>query len=151
MTPKEELKLFRGALDACRERRFGDAANMLRLLVAGGSDDPRHLSFYGLTLVHSGRSKVEGIDYCRRAAARGRRQPQLQMNLARAYCASGQPRRAVQVLRQALRTSSAPEPTLLKELQRLSPRGKPVLGSLDRDHLLNKYLGRFRSRLQRAG
>jgi len=151
MTPNEQLEVFRSALDACRERRFGDASNMLRLLVAGGSDDPRHLSFYGLMLIRSGRSKLEGIDYCRRAVALGRRHPQLQVNLARAYCASGQPTRAAQVLRQGLRGSRGAEPLLLRELERLSPRGKPVLGSLDRDHVLNKYLGRFRSRFQRAG
>ena len=151
MTPKERHEVFRNALDACRERRFDEACNMLRLLIAGGSGDPRHLSFYGLTVIRSGRSKREGIECCRRAAALGRRQPELQVNLARAYSASGQPTRAAQVLRQALRTSRVPEPLLLSELERLSPRSKPVFGSLDRNHVLNKYLGRFRSRFQRAG
>ena len=59
--------------------------------------------------------------------------------------------RAVQVLRQTLRTSRVPDRVVMKELERLSPRGKPVLESLDRNHVLNKYLGRFRSRFQRAG
>ena len=151
MTPDEQLKVFRGALDACKERRFGEASNMLRLLVHAGSNDPRHLSFYGLMLARSGRSKVEGIEYCRRAAALGRNQPQLLVNLAHAYCASGQLNRAVQVLRQASRTAVVPDPVVLNELERLSPRGRPVFGSLDRNHVLNKYLGRFRSRFQRAG
>jgi hypothetical protein len=100
--------------------------------------------------VRDKRTIREGLEQCQRAVALGSGEPQLYLNLARAYSSTGRRLLAVQVLRQGLRVAR-PHPALQRELNRLSPRSKPVVAVLSRDHVLNKYLGRVRARLGRAG
>ena len=149
MNAQERLRVFRSGLQACRDRRFGEARNKFRLLVADGSRDPHHVSFYGLLLARDRCTVRDGIELCQRAVTLGGGEPQLYLNLARAYTAGGLRMRAVKVLRQGLRYSKTHR-GLQREIQRLSPRGDPVLGSLSRNNVLNKYLGRFRSKLRDA-
>ena len=150
MKNQERDLLFRSAREAFRARRYEEASKKLRRLTAAGSREPAHLALYGVTLVQDARTRREGIDVCQRAIRLGCREPELYLGLARAYFAMGSRLRAVQVLRQGLRGSERPV-ELLREIQRLSPRGKPVLGAFDRDHPLNKYLGRVRARLGGGG
>ena len=149
MDEQERDRIFQSALADFRSERYLDASKKMRLLVADGSQSPEHLSLYGLTLAHNKRTCREGIELCQRAVRLGRGRARLQLNLARAYVATGSRLRGIQALRQGLR-SGGHNPLLARELQRLSPRRSPVIGGLHRDHLINRYLGRVRARLGRS-
>lgn len=146
MDVQERDRLYRSALESYRARRYEEASRKLARLTATGTRDPKHLSLYGMTLVRDSRTRREGIELCQRAIGWGCRDPVVYLNLSRAYFAMGSRLRAIQVLRQGLR-SSVGNAELLREIERLSPRGKPVLALFHRDHVLNKYLGRVRARL----
>ena len=148
MDLKQRDAVFRSAVGDYRAGRLNQAAAKSRRLVEDGSNDPRHLSFCGLLVATVNGRVQEGLKLCERAVDLGFADPQVFLNLARLHSSVRRRSRAVNVLRKGLRTEPD-HPGLLREIQRLSPRNKPPLGSLNRDHLLNKYLGLFRARFQR--
>ena len=146
VTLEEKNTVYRKALVACRSGRSADALKLLRGLVASGSNHPRHLSLYGVLLATAGHKRSEGMKYCERALLLGQDDAQNYLNLARVHKFSGHKGKAIYVLRKGLQVIGS-HPGLQREIERLSPRRGPVLGSLHRDHVVNKYLGRVRARM----
>jgi hypothetical protein len=129
--------------------RGAEARTRLEELLRDGSPDPRHLSYYGLVLAVHDRDLRQGVALCERALLLAGDDPQLHLNLAQAYERTGRRSRALAVLRRAIRAHPHHRP-LLREVQRLSPRRPPVIGSLGRNHALNRVLGKLRARYSRA-
>jgi Flp pilus assembly protein TadD len=103
-----------------------------------------YLSYYGLSLALAHRPSEHAIRACAKAAAVDPFDLALQHNLATVYVLARQPTKALAVLEQALRL----EPTntqLRAELARLDRRRRPPVSRLDRDHPLNRWLGRLRA------
>ena len=140
MDLKQRDAVFRSAVGDYTGGRRNQAAAKFRRLVKDGSNDPRHLSFCGLLVATVDGRVQEGLKLCERALDLGFTDPWVHLNLARLHYLVGRRSRAVQVLRTGLHMEPD-HPGLLREIQRLSPRNKPPLGFLDRDHVLNKYLG----------
>ena len=141
MDARERAFLFEGAMEDYRARLYTFAARALRRLVDDGSADPMHLSYCGLlTAMTEGRID-ESVALCRRAIEKdGRRVSDLYLNLGRVLAMSRRRGEAIVALAEGL--ALHPEDRrLLRELQRLVPRAKPVFRSLPRRHPLNKYCG----------
>ena len=132
-------KLFRSAMTLFRRGALNDAALRFRQLVEAGSMAPKHLSYCGLLAVTVHGRKREGRELCEKAFSLGPDDPEVVANMARLYELNRENQRAVKVLRRGLRAT--PEhPTLLAQIQRLSPRRPPPLSMVHRDNLINKLL-----------
>jgi Flp pilus assembly protein TadD len=108
-------------------------------------NDPRMMSWYGLTLILVERNSNLGLLYCDQALRIAGPEPELCLNQARAHVALGQRERAVRALSRGL--ERAPEHAgLLAAQETLGWRRLPVLPFLSRDNPLNRWLGKLRHR-----
>ena len=130
---------FKQGLLLCRKGKIADAATIFRQIIETGSEEPLHLSYYGLVTATVHGSRREGLDYCRRAMQYDSSEPDVVRNLARLYEIGGENHKAIKTLRQGLRSNPS-HPKLLNQINRLSPRKTPPLSMVDRDNVLNKHL-----------
>ena len=144
---ERELR-FRRARLALRQRSFAEAAERFQALVQEDGADARFLSYHGLVTGLFERRVTDAVAICRRAIALDPHEPDAYLNLARLYCATDQPANAVSTLRAALRAGVRTR-AVTQELERLSPRRRPPLPLLHRDHPLNRLLARLRACLSR--
>jgi len=132
---REAAALFHEALNLVRKRNQ-KAPEML------------YLSYYGLCLASAGLSKATALQACTMAVSSRRQDPILYLNLGRVFRMMGRTVDAMQAFERGL--SIAPDhERLARELARIDRRSNPVLACLNRDHLLNRYLGMWRSRRNR--
>jgi len=104
----------------------------------------RYLSYYGLSLAKARRAPEEAIDACLRAVGHDPKDAELYLNLGHVYALAGKTTRALKAFAYGLRL--APDHRqLLEQVTRLERRRPPILRRLDRDHLLNRWLGRLRA------
>ena len=148
MDQNERETLFSRARVALRQGQLTEANTMFAELVRECDRDARFLSHRGLLMAIRERRVGEGAAMCKRAIALASSEPEMYLNLTRLYASTGQHDNAVETLRRAIRSGVKTE-TIMKEIQRLSPRATPPLPSLHRDHFLNDILGRLRARLFR--
>jgi predicted Zn-dependent protease len=145
MDAQERAFLFESAMEDYRARLFTFSARTLRRLVDDGSVEPFHLSYCGLLTAMTRRQAEDSIALCRRAVEKdGRRHSELYWNLARVLAIHRRRGEAVSILEQGL-ALHPDDPRLRRELQKLVPRAKPVIGLLPRRHPLNKFFGIARS------
>jgi len=142
----ERETLFKRARVALRQGLLTEANSMFAQLVREYDRDSRFLSYRGLLLAIRERRVAEGAAMCKEALTLASSEPQMHLNLARLYSATGQHDNAVETLRRAIRSGVKTE-AVMKEIERLSPRAAPPLPSLSRNHYLNDILGRLRARL----
>ena len=148
MDRQEHNQIFQRALKAYHEGELQASAEELRRLLQTGSREPRHISYCGLLVATAEGKVLDGRVLCELALKEASTDPEMYINLAKVYFWNGQPHRAVEVLRKGLRFAPR-DPALRREIQRVSPRARPPVFFLHRDHPLNKYLGRTRARLTR--
>jgi len=145
----DQNRIFQQSMQAYRLGRLDEAARGFHSLVASGTIEPLHQSFHGLMLALRENRCQEGKALCERALLLAPDRPETYLNLARVYTKMSRQRRAVDTLRRGL--SVRPKaPALLREIQHASPRRKPPFATLDRDHPLNKFLGKLQARLASA-
>ena len=106
---------------------------------------PRFRSYFGLCLGLGERRFDRALELCRSAAKEEFFNPALYHNLARLHLAFGFKSEGIRYLRRGLMIDPQNEP-ILKEMRSLGVRRKPVLSFLRRDHLVNRWFGRLRSR-----
>ena len=149
MHKPDQNRIFRQSVQAYRLGRLDEAARGFHSLVASGTIEPLHQSFHGLMLALRENRCQEGMELCERAVVLAPDRPEAYLNLARVYKKTGQQRRAVDTLRRGL-LEHPKDLALLREIQHASPRRKPPFATLDRDHPLNKFLGKLQGRLASA-
>ena len=108
-----------------------------------------YMSYLGFTQVLL--NDVSGLNLCRRAAAEESRRGEVFENLARAELKLGHRKQACDALRRGLKVDRA-NPALKALREEMGMRRSPVLGFLDRDNPLNRFLGKltYRSARRRA-
>lgn len=110
-------------------------------------NDPIAMSAHGMALATVKGAYQQGIVFCEEAVRRIGANPDLLVNLAKAYTAASSKREAVRCLRRALARSGGTHQAALAELLKLGLRRRPVIPFLPRSFFLNKFLGRLRHRL----
>lgn len=110
-------------------------------------NDPAAMSFYGMALAEVQHHYQQGIVFCEEAVRRMGPNPDLLVNLAKAYLAAKNKREAVRALRRAMARAMGEEERVRAELAALGLRRPPVIPFLPRTFFLNKYLGILRHRL----
>lgn len=106
----------------------------------------RYSSFYGLCLALVERRFNKGVELCRAAVKDEFFNPELYLNLARVHLDFGFKSEGLRYLRRGLMIDPA-NAAIAAELARLGQRRRPVLRFLPRRHLLNRWLGRVRTRV----
>jgi hypothetical protein len=112
--------------------------------------DPRYMSWYGLTLVLVEKNSNLGVILCDQALRGAGADPDLLLNQARVHLALNQRERTVRALQRGLELWPD-HAGLQRARELLGWRRRPVLPFLDRNNLLNRWLGRLRHRLARRG
>ena len=87
-----------------------------------------------------GRLKRAAQD-CQNAMARDRSNPVHYLILGRILLLAGNRAKAIKTFRHGLK--AAPNPLIIEELKQLGLRKPAVISSLERDHVLNRLLGRI--------
>lgn len=120
----EAIAAFRSAL----EQRPGEAL---------------YASFYGLSLVKSGRDPAEGRRLCERAVKEGFYRPEVFANMAAVFLAQGDRRRAERMLRRGLLVDGESR-ALISLLEEIGIRKQPLFPFLKRKNPLNRITGKLR-------
>jgi len=139
-------KKFRQGLGLCRKGKVAEAAVLFRQIIESGSEEPLHISYYGLLTATVQGDRRQGLDLCQRAMETDPSEPDVVSNLARLYELCGETEKAIKTLRRGLRATPR-HPRLLGQINRLSPRKKPPLSMVDRDNALNKHMAIMLARL----
>ena len=105
-----------------------------------------YMSYLGVTQVLL--NDVSGLNLCRRAAAEETQRGEVFENLARAELKLGHRKQACDALRRGLKIDRA-NPALKALREEMGMRRSPVLGFLDRDNPLNRFLGKLTYRSAR--
>jgi predicted Zn-dependent protease len=110
--------------------------------------DPRAMSWYGVTLVLVERNITLGISLCDAALRPAPNDPELLLNSARVHLALHQRQRATRAITRGL-LAWPDHPGLQAARDALGDRRAPVIPILPRDNPLNRLLGRLRHRWAR--
>lgn len=150
--PPADARAREGRIRALIEEglRATSGEEQLRLFEqAHGLDlnDPRAMSFHGMAIAAVRHRYQQGIVFCEEAVRRMGPNPDLLVNLARAYLAARNKREAVRALRRAMARAGGQDERARVELAALGLRRPPVLPFLPRWLFLNRWLGRLRHRL----
>jgi tetratricopeptide (TPR) repeat protein len=136
-----------------KEANYKEALVYFRRLLAAYEEDsssivpPELLSYFGLALAFGESRFSEAVTYCKTAIKKEFYRPEFYVNLARVYLKSDRRSRAVDVLNKGLQVDSE-DPGILAELRKLGMRRKPVVSFLNRENVINKYLGLIKARFQ---
>lgn len=142
MNPDLAKEVFSQGLEYLRKNRIPEAANAFRRAFKMDSENPRHLSYYGLILALGEESVQDAINFCRGAIVRAAYEPEFYVNLSKVYTKAGQRKKALEALVEGMNFDK--NNTLLRlEMKRLGMRRRPAIFFLSRDHIVNKSLGRL--------
>jgi hypothetical protein len=108
----------------------------------------KFLSYFGLAGALANSPSREHIQACELALARDSFDPRLHLNLARVCLLARKTTRALAILERGLRLHPG-DRLMTSLLHRVDRRRQPVIGKLDRDHVLNRAMGRARYTFRR--
>lgn len=135
---------FREGMQYLQEENFSSALEAFaRADIKTTRDDVyknKYRSFYGMMLLKTGH--LNGMDLCRQAASGECHDGDVFFNLAQAELKRGNRRLAIMALHQGIDIDST-HPDLNRMRQEMGARRCCTLPFLDRDHFLNKLLGKL--------
>lgn len=105
--------------------------------------NPYYLSFLGLSLAHAERKWDQASELCETALQLRRKEMQFHLNLADVYAAAGRREKALDTLDIALELFGKEE-RLMRARSHVLKRRSRLLPFLDREHFLNRELGKLR-------
>ena len=144
MDGEELFKVGTQALDA------KDYAKAQRYLKAALERErtPNNLSQYALALAAHTREIEPSIALCQEAVKKEPKNSEHFLRLGTVYLVAGRKKEAIRIFRLGLRVGR--NPTIVRWLQVLGDRKKPLIPFLSRTNPLNKYLGKLRMSLSRG-
>jgi tetratricopeptide (TPR) repeat protein len=146
MTDNIALTEFKQGVRLLRDARPNDAFEHFRKAADLENNNPYYISFVGVSLARSQRKWEPALKLCELALSMKHNEAQLYLNLAEVYTSSGQREEALITLDRAL-ASLGPNARIQQERLKLGRRRSPALPFLDRQNIVNRYLGALRHRL----
>ena len=137
----ELFKLGSAALDT---KEYAKAHRYLQAALAR-ERTPDHLSQYALALAAHTREIEPSIALCQEAVKKEPKNSEHFLRLGTVYLVAGRKKEAIRIFRLGLRVGK--NPTIVRWLQVLGDRKKPLFPFLSRTNPLNKYLGKIRMSL----
>jgi Tfp pilus assembly protein PilF len=148
MDPDLAKEVFSQGLDYLHRNRIPEAANAFRRAVKMDSENPRHLSYYGLILALGDENVHDAINFCRGAIVRAAYEPEFYVNLSKVYTKAGQRKKALEALVEGMNFDKT-NALLRMEMKRLGIRRKPAVSFLSRNHIVNRSLGLLTYQMQK--
>lgn len=106
----------------------------------------RYFSYLGLAMSLAHRPSEQSLELCQKAVDGDPTDPVLLYNLGKLHIMIGNKTKALAAFARGLHL--APHSKRLRtEMRRFNRRGKPPIGGLDRNHPINRHLGRIRANL----
>lgn len=136
---------FRDGLRLLRDGHPSEAFALLNRAAELEKQNPFYLSFLGVSIARSQRKWEAASELCEAALKMKRNEAQLYLNLAEVYASAGRRDKAVKVLDTGM-THLGKDSRLTVARNKFGRRSSPPLPFLDRDHFLNKSLGKLRYR-----
>lgn len=133
------VRMLRNARPYVALEHFRSAANQEK-------NNPYFMSFLGVSLARAERKWGPALEFCETALSMKRNEAQFYLNLAEVYMAAGRREEALGTLDRAL-VSLGNDARIRSARQKLGRRRSPALPFLDRQHVLNRYLGVLRHRI----
>lgn len=137
-------KRFYDAVKLYRNSDYVGALAIFREIIAASDKQDvyrnKYRSYEGLMRIYLG--EKHAVELCREVAAEDLKDVEVQYNLALAEYKLNNRRRAVQAVQRGL-TIDAKYPELLRLRSLMGMRRQPIFRFLDRDHPLNKWLGKL--------
>ena len=149
MDPDLAKEVFSQGLDYLHRNRIPEAANAFRRAVKMDSENPRHLSYYGLILALGDENVHDAINFCRGAIVRAAYEPEFYVNLSKVYTKAGQRKKALEALVEGMNFDTT-NALLRMEMKRLGIRRKPAVSFLSRNHIVNRSLGLLTYQMQKT-
>lgn len=146
MLDTEAFAEFRKALGYLREGHSDEALPHIQRANQLEEHNPFYRSYLGVALARAEHKWAEAEILCDKALRMKRDQPQLYLNLAEVYVASGRRQDALETLYMGIRYAQR-DRRLGQMLSTLSTRRPPVFRFLDRRHFLNRSVGMWRHRM----
>jgi Flp pilus assembly protein TadD len=144
--PPSPESLFAVGRHLVEKEQFAEALPAFEKALDAVPGEPHYLSFYGLCLVKTRRDPSKGRTLCEAAVRKAFYRTDLLANLATVFLATGDRKRAVDVLRRGLRLDRK-DRRLNQLLRQMGFRQSPVVPFLKRSHPLNRLAGRLRHTL----
>jgi len=145
MLDTEAFAEFRKALGYLRDNYPEQALPHIQRASHLEQHNPFYRSYLGVTLARAEQKYAEAEELCDKALRMKRDQPQLYLNLAEVYVASGRKQDALETLYMGIRYAQR-DRRLGQMLSTLSTRRPPIFTFLDRTHFLNRNFGMWRHR-----
>ena len=111
--------------------------------------NPFYLSYLGVAMAAGEHNWDAGEELCTQAIKMRRTQPELYLNLADVYRLADRRQEAVETLIQGMQMTKR-DARIAEALNRYGYRRPPFLSFLDRNHFLNRELGKLRYRVMKS-
>jgi tetratricopeptide (TPR) repeat protein len=143
----DEEELFRLGTEALDAKNYAMAHRYLGAALEK-ERSPNNLSQYALALAAHTRQIEPSIALCQEAVKKEPKNSEHFLRLGTVYLVAGRKKEAIRIFRLGLRVGR--NPTIVRWLQVLGDRKKPIIPFLSRTNPLNKYLGKLRVSLSRG-
>jgi Flp pilus assembly protein TadD len=139
------LAVFKQGLKFLRDGHPAQALESFRHAAELEQTNPIYLSFLGLSVARAQKKWTPALDFCETAVRMKRDEAQLYLNLAEVYVSAGRREKAIQMLDAAMRNIGH-DARIKRIRDKFGWRHSLVLPFLDRQHFLNRGLGKWRHR-----
>jgi tetratricopeptide (TPR) repeat protein len=146
MTENIALNEFKQGVRMLRDAHPNDAFAHFRKAADLEKNNPYYISFVGVSLARAQRKWEPALKLCEMALGMKHNEAQLYLNLAEVYTSSGRREEALITLDRAL-ASLGPNARIQEARLKLGRRRSPALPFLDRENIVNRYLGALRHRI----
>jgi len=148
MSGVDAVSEFKEGLALLRNNYARKASEYFTRALNQDKANPFYISYLGLAMAAGDRNWDAAEELCLQAIKMRRSQPEFYLNLADVYRLAGKRSEAIETLSQGL-TMTKRDARVLDSLSRYGRRRAPVIPFLDRNHFLNRGLGRLRFRISR--
>lgn len=138
MENTQAKKLF---TDGMAELESGNTRSALKFFTeaAGLDDAPQVRSCLGYCLARENGDYSRGVSLCREAIRDDSKNSVHYLNLGRIHLIRGDKKEALRIFRDGLLQED--NKSIKEELKTIGQRKPPIIGSLPREHFLNRFLG----------
>lgn len=140
------LAEFKQGIKLLRNGNSAEALEYLRHAAELEQQNPYYLSFLGVAVARAQRKWTAAAKFCEMALNSRRSEAQLYLNLAEVYVSAGRRDDAIAVLDRGLIHFKA-DARIKRARAKLGRRSSPALPFLEREHFLNRSLGKLRHRV----
>ena len=146
MSDNVALTEFKQGVRMLRDSHPHNALEHFRKAVDLDQHNPYYISFVGVSLARAERNWEPALKLCEMALSMKHNEAQLYLNLAEVYTSAGQREEALITLDRGL-ASLGPNTRIQEARLKLGRRRSPALPFLDRQNIVNRYLGALRHRI----